>query len=190
MASKVTVTFTDKDKGFRRMAADLGSVASIDLGVFGSAARRRHPGHGKKGTITVGQLAAQHEFGLGGMPQRSFIRAWMDKNEEQMRADARTALSAVARKGSRKAIFNALGEKWASSVRAFIFTGKVTPPNAIETVIRKGHDTPLIGTTYTLMKAVAAKVTLAAGHSSSTYRAMALYALRLGGALVNQDKDE
>jgi hypothetical protein len=50
----------------------------------------------KQGPITIGELAEKHEFGLGNVPERSFIRAGFDQLQEQIRTIAREQMTSPA----------------------------------------------------------------------------------------------
>lgn len=148
--NRVQVYVSDKDRGFRRLASDLGGVTEIRLGVFGAKAKKRHA----DSDLSVGTVAAMHELGLGGMTQRSFVRAWMDANTATMLADAKMMLHFIMLGGSRKEAGEHLGKKWSSAVRSFIDAGKVRPLNHPATVARKGHDKPMLGLTGQVRDAV------------------------------------
>lgn len=154
--SKVQAYFEDKDRGFRRLASDLGGVAEVTIGVFGAAARKRHA----DSDLSVGTVAAMHEFGLGGMKRRPFVRAWMDKNTGQMVEDAKLALRAVALGMGRKEATEYLGKRWVGSIQSFIDRNQVRPENAPSTVKRKGHSTVMVGLTGTVRDSIGYKVKL------------------------------
>lgn len=64
----------DTDNGFRRVFGSLTTLAGkLEAGVIGERAGAQHP----KAEMSVAELAAIHEFGLG-VPERSFIRAFFD----------------------------------------------------------------------------------------------------------------
>lgn len=156
---KVQVAIDDRDHGYKRMVADVGMMdgAQIDVGVFGAKAAAKHP----DSSLTVGQLATLHEFGLGGQEPRPAIGQWTDQNEDRIHdelfTDLRLALSTRAPLGP---ILKLRAKAWADSVREFILEGHVTPHNTAMTVEWKGHDRPLDGRTGTLAEAIDSKVTL------------------------------
>ena len=147
---RVKVTVTDVDRGFSRRASNLAGLTEIDIGVFGAKAAAPHAESG----LTVGEVATMLELGLGGQVQRSFVRAWMDANEDEMRKEASAAIRLVAGGYSRKKAATELGTKWADGIREFILAGHVTPPNAAATIERKGHDIPALGLTGAVAEAV------------------------------------
>lgn len=73
MASRVVVKAT-KPKYPKRV--------TIRVGILDGDAPHEDAG------ITIGELAATHEFGLGNVPERSFIRAGFDEYEQQIRSIA------------------------------------------------------------------------------------------------------
>ena len=50
---------------------------TIKVGVQGTEAERSH------GSVTIVDIAAIHEFGLGNVPERSWLRAWFDEHEAE-----------------------------------------------------------------------------------------------------------
>jgi hypothetical protein len=153
---KMKAAITDRDRGFSRRATDLAGLVEIDVGVFGAQAAAHHADSG----LTVGEIATMLELGLGGQVQRSFVRAWMDLHEDQMRAEAAAMIHRVARGFSRKKAATELGERWAEGIREFILAGQVTPRNAAATIARKGHDIPALGLTGAVVEAVTFRVKL------------------------------
>jgi len=148
---RLTVKLLDKDHGYRRVATDLGGVTEITLGVFGAKAALPHPG--SRG-LSTGSIAFFHETGMGGMQQRSFIRAWMDKHTSMMVDDAAWAMKAVITGVSRKEVSAHIAKKWVSQMQAWIRGGNVRPENSPATVERKGHSIPMIGLTQTVVNAI------------------------------------
>lgn len=132
----------DKDLGFKRLAAELGELGSVTLGVQGKEAKERHP----NAEMSVGELAALHELGLG-VPRRSWLIDWLAANEGRMRKQAAEAFQHVmARRTTRNKALIALGYEWTAQIRQRIVSGQVPPPNAPATIERKGHGIPLLDT--------------------------------------------
>lgn len=52
----------------------------VEIGYFGPEGRKLHP----NARIPVAQLAAVHEFGGGGSPERSFLRATMNEKAREI----------------------------------------------------------------------------------------------------------
>ena len=74
--------FKDVDHGYRKTVAAVGTLRRgpiVKVGVQGSDADKDHGG------LTVAELAAIHEFGLGDAQERSFIRGWVDENREAIK---------------------------------------------------------------------------------------------------------
>lgn len=150
-------TFSDKDKGFKKLVESLGEMGAVVIGVQGKQAKEQHP----NAPLKIGELAAAHELGLvPGAPARSWLRQWMDENAARLSEEAAAEFKAVmARKTTRNTALKKLGYKWTSEVRERIDSGKVPPPLAASTVARKGHSTPLLDTA-TLRNSITYKVYL------------------------------
>lgn len=99
-----------------------------------------HDGDGE--AMTVAQIAAIHEFGMGNMPERSFIRAGTDEARPQI-----GRLSEHLVKGEADAVTaaNQLGAFAAAKIQAKIVAGPFVP-NSEATVAKKGSSRPLIDT--------------------------------------------
>ncbi len=105
------------------------------------------PAKGAEG-MTVLDLATIHEFGAPAshIPQRSFVRAYVDENREQIRAWQRGLLTTIfAGRITAQQALNQLGAKVAAGIQTRIAAG-IAPPNAQSTIDRKGSSTPLIDT--------------------------------------------
>jgi hypothetical protein len=152
--AKSRVKVTERGPGFAKLAADL-QAGTIDLGVQGKEATMSHP----NSTETIGAIAAMHELGLG-VPERSFIRSWIDDNEKMLSADAAAALqSVIAGKESRNKAFSRITTKWVNAMRKNIADGNIRPPLAATTIARKGHSVPLLES-GTVLNAITGKITL------------------------------
>lgn len=137
------VRLTDVDKGYKRALAALGPLGGLSLGVQGAKASSPHgPGE----PISIGELAAIHELGLG-VPERSWLRSWIDENQRMIMDDCRRAMQQVILgKLTKEQALNVLGLKWVGAIQQRIADGQVTPALAKETVDRKGSSVPLIDT--------------------------------------------
>ena len=139
---RVKTTVTDKDHGYKKLAAELGGAGTLTLGVQGKEATQKHP----ESDLTIGQVAAIHELGIG-VPERSWLRSWMDANEQRMKQETASAYAAfIAGRVSRKKALEGLGFKWVRELRENIELGRITPPLAASTIARKGHAIPLLAT--------------------------------------------
>lgn len=86
----MTVTF--RDRGANRLLAVAKQISNVIVGVIGDAAAQKAT---DGGGATVGDVATAHEFGLGNVPMRSFIRAPIDAHAAELRTDVRSAAEAV-----------------------------------------------------------------------------------------------
>ncbi len=140
MPVRVKVTVQDRDRGFQKLAGELGGMGTVTLGVHGDDAAKPHP----NSEWSIGELAYRHEVGLG-VKERSWLRVWMDANEARMLAETKAAyLDVMAGRTTRKKAMAALGYKWVAELRQNIADGKVYPPLAPSTIARKGHSIPLL----------------------------------------------
>lgn len=138
----------EKGPGFEKLIAELAGGA-LFVGVQGDEAKMTHP----NSDLSVGELAAVHELGLG-VPERSWLRAWFDENNERIQAQTREALGRVARREvSRKRALEELGYGWVDEIRENIASGRIKPALSEETKRRKGHDIPLLES-GTMMNAI------------------------------------
>jgi len=127
---------TDDDKGMRAAIErlDVRGQEFVDIGILADA-----------GEAEV-EKAAQNEFGTERIPERSFIRATIDENEDRL-ARARVTLSGRIADGQlqRDAALRLMGVRIQTMIRRKIRTLR-TPPNAPATIAKKGSDNPLIDT--------------------------------------------
>lgn len=100
--------------------------------------------HDAKSGLTIADIANIQEFGLG-VPERSFIRAWVDSHGAQISAKAAEVFP-LAMAG--KLTWQQAGDQialWAGAeIQKYISDGSVTPPNAAATIAKKGSSVPLI----------------------------------------------
>lgn len=99
------------------------------------------------GSMSVGDVATIHEFGLGNNPERSFVRAFADEIKgEANDVEARLVGEAIVRRGGN--VEDAL-EKfglWLVGKMQERIRGGIAPELDPATVARKGSSTPLIDT--------------------------------------------
>lgn len=132
MATKIT----DKDKGYKalkrrvRKARDKQTVA---VGILSSAAGE------------VVEVATIHEFGLGDVPERSFIRGWADAERAENQRVVKAAAESVVRGTEPDVALGRVGLKFVGDIRKRIIGG-IDPPLSPITIARKGSSTPLIDT--------------------------------------------
>jgi hypothetical protein len=135
---------SEKGPGIGKLAETLGGLGHLTLGVQGELAMEPHP----DSELMVGQVAAIHELGLApGVPKRSWLASWIDKNQERMVREAKLVYQdIIAGKMSRKRGFEKLGYQWAKELRENLAGGGVNPPLRPSTVKIKGHTIPLFNT--------------------------------------------
>lgn len=134
--------FEDRDHGakalVRRMAAAKDLV--LRVGILRAEEPRRD------GVLTIGEVAAFHEFGTRTIPARSFIRGWYDAMIDQNRATLKKLQVRVAEgKLDQRRVFDQLGALFVGQIQKRISDG-IPPPLAASTVRQKGSSTPLVDT--------------------------------------------
>lgn len=140
----MSVRIKDKDKGYKKLFADLTKQISneVSVGVFDAEASEAHDG----GALTVGEIAEIHEYGLGNVPERSFIRGWFDENPGKIKlALARLTASYVEGKRTKAQALELFGQWAVGQIQARIAQG-ISPELKPATVSRKGSSVPLIDT--------------------------------------------
>ncbi len=141
MSAKVT----DVDKGYTAMMRAMGSMSGAvtsKVGVFGAKASNTHDA---ESGLSNGELAAIHEFGAG-VPERSFVRAWVDLNKPAIQSQLKETATAVA--SGNFDIYAGMHRfgQWADLEVVKRITAHIPPPNAPATIRRKGSNIPLIDT--------------------------------------------
>lgn len=139
MANKVT----SKDKGYKSTLVRMGQMSGTKLfvGVPPSADNVKHG----NSELTVGALAAIHEYGLG-VPERSFLRAWFDENAGKIRAAINVMATAIGSgRLTRDQAMAQLGLKFVGEIQARI-ARNIPPPLSPKTIDRKGSSVALIDT--------------------------------------------
>ena len=148
MSAKATTRIREVDKGANKLlkaARDFGGKV-LRVGIVGGAGEEEHsPG------VTVGDIAGFHEFGDGNNPERSWLRAWFDGDQSNIKQDVRkvTRLVLEGRMDEQQAL-DILGAKFVGEIQKRIADG-IAPPLLEATVRRKvamgtGGATPLIAT--------------------------------------------
>lgn len=158
----MVVKIKDRDKSFKKLTLTCKSLAKkpfVKIGIQGVEATEAKDGRNADGTITpsgitVVEIGNFHEFGLGeefGVPERSFLRATIDINQnkyfnigkaflKQITDNEMTDLKALA----------IMGEKIKSDCQQRITAG--IPPSLSDATLDKKTvngrvgDTPLIDT--------------------------------------------
>jgi hypothetical protein len=128
---------------------------AVTVGVHGKEGAKLHQGQpeendtpnagGALGT-TIAEIASEHELGLG-VPERSFIRAYVDANAVQIGNDLRQAAKQIILgKLTNEQAATLIGLKHAAGIQKYISDGRVTPPLSAFTIGKKGSATPLLDT--------------------------------------------
>jgi len=139
MAGSLTVS----DRGYRDLMRRMRQASRGKAVVVGVLDGDQPTGGG----LTLGELAAVLEFGStdGHIPERSFIRAYIDENRTEIEAELR-AITAKVIAGTLPSMdqgLRQLGAKMEAEIADRIRAG-ISPENAPSTVERKGSSTPLI----------------------------------------------
>lgn len=101
-----------------------------------------------EGGLTVAEIGAIHEFGTQTIPRRSWLRGYIDANEQEIRGDLRKAYeSAIKSKGQKGSLARrlklvALKHEFAIKERMM----HLSPSLKSETVDRKGSSATLVDT--------------------------------------------
>jgi hypothetical protein len=139
-----TLTIRDRDRGYKQLrerARGLRAKHAVGVGITGTTGAQI-----ASGELTVLDIGTIHEFGLGRVPQRSFVRAWFDelapKNKRRVMLIAQRVLKGQL---SERRGLELLGLEFQASMQARITRG-IAPPNAPATIAKKGSSTSLIDT--------------------------------------------
>lgn len=120
--------------------------AEIAEGVAWTESANPKPIASEDEDLTVIEVACWNEFGTEHIPARSFVRAWFDEHQAEIREKLRRLmLLVVSGKRTKKQILEQLGAWCAGEIQRRMAEG-VPPPNAQSTIDRKGSSTPLIAT--------------------------------------------
>ena len=150
MAGKVI----DRDRGMRellRMAERIKrEQPHVAVGITGKSGGKPHEGGG---SMTIVDIGAVHEFGAGGVPERSFLRATIDKHAQKYRAHMtngmrRGVLGAVRGQGGadvESPVLKRTGLMAEGDIKRRIAEG-IAPALAPATIAAKGSSKPLIDT--------------------------------------------
>lgn len=131
------------DRGATQAVRRLGSAhgpPTLAVGIQGKKAQEKKPGG-----LTIAELGAIHEFGLG-VPERSWLRAWYDENQAEIADDLRKAGRGILLgRFTRERILEILGLKYVGQIQARI-ARNIPPPLAASTTKKKGSSVALIDT--------------------------------------------
>lgn len=110
----------------KRELSHLGKTAAVKVGITGESAGAMH------GEISMAELAAIHEYGSpkANIPERSFLRSTLDaKMPAYVNLLGRGIRRWLSGATDPEGVLNELGKKSARDVRAFIRSGRVSPPD-------------------------------------------------------------
>lgn len=138
----------DSDPGFKKLKSRMGKLAkSITVGIHADRASASHGG------TTMLKVALAHEFGAPsrGLPERSFVRSWVDEGGDE--------IYKVLEILDRKVISGKLSVDLARQQAAHAFAGqmqrrirdnKIRPDISDKTKAAKGSSTVLVDTAQLL----------------------------------------
>ncbi len=139
----MSVKISDKDKGYAKILAVLTQKDHpvLKVGILSEDGAKEH-GEG----LTVAEVGAFHEFGLGNNPERSFIRGWVDENQQKATTFLREQCEKSVKSGQGiELALERLGLYCQSGIQQRMSDG-IPPPLTKQTIARKGSSTPLIDT--------------------------------------------
>lgn len=140
----VSVKITDKRsaKDWRKVFGKRGAI--VKVGVLDS---KGGSAQAEGSTISVSELAAIHEFGLGRAPERSFIRSYFDLASQELIGIAAKlmaqAIAAGVKSGAgvtesvQRAILTKLGLYASNKIKERIGKGEIEPPLDRKTILKK-----------------------------------------------------
>jgi hypothetical protein len=135
------VTVRVRDNGYAKVVANVASLRA-PVGVKVGVLDDKPHGDG----ATVADIALVHEFGLGDVPERSFLRAWVDENKAEIQQRLKAATeSVVFGQQTADVAMNRFGLWAVGEVKKRIIAG-ISPPLDPKTIARKGSATPLVDT--------------------------------------------
>lgn len=139
------MTVRDIDHGYRKLVESVYGLRApkIDVGILAADGAAAYAGGDG---ATVLEVAMWNEFGAGHVPERSFIRAWFDENEDACgRAVVAMMRAVLAGRYTSKQAVELLAQRFVAEIQRRMAQG-IPPPNAPSTVAAKGSDKPLIDT--------------------------------------------
>lgn len=140
----------DTDLGLNRIMLKLSGELNDVVIKVGVQAKDKAAKRGKNGSIRntdqpLAVIAAIHEFGLGGMPQRSFLRSAFDENKPMLNRMGDNIVNGAIKGMSTETALNQLGNVVQGMVQKKIVDGPFAP-NSPATIKRKKSSRPLIDT--------------------------------------------
>lgn len=144
---KIKLDLTEKDLGWGHIKAEMAKMAKkpfVKVGYQGESGVKRHTdphlvGPALPNTPTVVDIATFHEFGTSKVPERSHLRATMDRNAPKYQATMAELKDKILDPKSgintEKAL-GLMGQMATGDVKAYIRAG-ISPPLAESTIRRK-----------------------------------------------------
>lgn len=136
--------FVDRDRGYRELMKLMRSPNfEVIVGVVGDEAAAQHTEAG----IPVGELAAIHEFGLGNVPPRPFMRFGFDKRRRLYARQMEQVFRTTNNRGQLGPKLVKFGRGIAADIRKDVRTDSLGLERLKRaTVEAKGHGVPLVDT--------------------------------------------
>lgn len=134
------MSVTDTDMGYDDLVKALANLSAdphVLVGVREEAGAEVPPGS----DATIAEYATYNEFGMG-VPERSFLRSTVDRNEKVYVDALATACGKVLDGGDVDTAFGRVGLQAARDVQQTIRDFS-DPPNAASTIRQKGSSSPL-----------------------------------------------
>jgi hypothetical protein len=140
------MTISEKDRGAAALVRRMLESGGVKVGVLEQDAAREHTDEdGEDSGITIGELAAIHEFGLG-VPRRSFLADWVTENQSEIvKLSVRGGRALVLGKMTIEQLLEQLGQWSVGSIQERM-SNNIPPPLAPETIAAKGSSVALIDT--------------------------------------------
>jgi len=136
----MSVKIHDADRGYKDLLKRVygaKSGASIEVGILEDGA------HGDD-AASIMEIGEFNEFGTATIPERSFIRAWFDEQEPELRVKFAALMESVIEgKRTKEEILELMGQYCVGQIQQRMADG-IEPANAPSTIARKGSSTPLI----------------------------------------------
>jgi hypothetical protein len=135
------MTVRVRDNGYAKVVANVASLRA-PVGVKVGVLDDKPYGDG----VTVADVALVHEYGLGDVPERSFLRAWVDENKAEIQARLKKATEDVVfGQQTADVAMNRFGLWAVGEIKKRIVAG-ISPPLDAKTIAHKGSSTPLVDT--------------------------------------------
>lgn len=137
----MTVRVVKRDRGlaaFKKALRDADAEA-VAVGIHADAGVHADSG------LTMAELGAIHEFGLGNVPERSFLRAWGESRGKALLTERADLIESNTKAGNPRRALEQIGLLAVGEIQQRISAG-IPPANTAETIARKGSSIPLIDT--------------------------------------------